>query len=151
MIKIDYNLTGAGWAECSVESDHQTITISASYLGDALGDLASAVVEILSGQDETRASFWEEPGEYRWIFKKTDSYISLTIIEFNELMSKKKDNEGNVIFQKICTTNELQSAMKECLDRVLVNDSPESYKDKWVEHDFPSEAHAKLGHMNRPL
>jgi hypothetical protein len=68
-LAFSYQLQGHGWAECRLEIDDQHATLTASYLSDALGDLASATTAALRGHPRPTASFAEEPGEYRWIFE----------------------------------------------------------------------------------
>ena len=41
-VEFSYELTGAGWAECTLRIGEQCVTVTASYLSDALGDLAAA-------------------------------------------------------------------------------------------------------------
>jgi len=42
-VQISYELAGTGWAECVIRINDATATVTASYLSDALDDLASAV------------------------------------------------------------------------------------------------------------
>lgn len=49
MLKIDFRLTGSGWAECTVHADSHECEVSASYISDALGKLVLAGVAVLAG------------------------------------------------------------------------------------------------------
>ena len=66
MLKIDFRLTGSGWAECTVHADGCECEVSASYLSDALGKLVLAGVAVLADAQSVAVGFDEEPGEYRW-------------------------------------------------------------------------------------
>lgn len=148
MIEIRYRLVGTGWAECRVADVDKSVTVTASYLSDALASLADAVLAMLNGAKEARASFDEEPGEYRWVFNRrgdaSDSPISVWIFEFQHLWSDKADEEGELIFETSCPVIELAKAAVECLDEVKQMDGEVGYKEKWVEHDFPARTYAQL-------
>ncbi len=147
MIEISYKLVGTGWAECKVTDENKQVTVTASYLSDALGALSEAVLNMMTGVHETRASFDEEPGEYRWVFTRqndSDDKVHLQIIEFTELWSGKPDEDGAVIFESSCSADQLGKAMVTCLDAVKDIYGDAGYKEKWVEHEFPSKTHAQL-------
>jgi hypothetical protein len=148
MIEIRYRLVGTGWAECRVADVDKSVTVTASYLSDALASLADSVLAMLNGAKEARASFDEEPGEYRWVFNRrgdaSDSPISLCILEFQDLWSNKPDEEGQLIFETLCPITELAAAVVKCLDEVKQTYGEAGYKEKWVEHDFPARTYAQL-------
>jgi hypothetical protein len=85
-LSIAYRLAGAGWADCTLESDGTSAKVSASYLSNALGNLVLSAVAVASGFRITEFGFDEEPGEYRWVIEAVDnSVIRLRILEFKEL------------------------------------------------------------------
>jgi hypothetical protein len=59
-VKVDYRLTGAGWAECEVEIAGQRTGMLAGYLGDALSDLLAATTAVVRGAEEQTFSFEED-------------------------------------------------------------------------------------------
>jgi hypothetical protein len=68
-IDLHYELTGTGWSECRVVIGESRCDLTASYLSDALGDLAAAVEDVLRWPGvDARAVFVEEPGEFGWRF-----------------------------------------------------------------------------------
>jgi hypothetical protein len=46
-VDLHYDLTGTGWSECRVSIGDSRCDLTASYLSDALGDLAAAVEDVL--------------------------------------------------------------------------------------------------------
>ena len=138
MIKIDYILTGTGWSKCTISTDDISTTISASYLGDALGNLLSAILKLINGEKEATISFDEEPGEYRWRFKTTsDKIVHLTILEFDELWGNKPDSEGRKVFDTECQLRDLTAAVFNTAQKILLEYGEEGYIQKWIEHPFP--------------
>jgi hypothetical protein len=69
-LSISFKLIGPGWADCNVSIGNQFIASTASYLEDALGNLADATLRIAQGENSAYAIFAEEPSEYRWKFTK---------------------------------------------------------------------------------
>jgi len=134
---IDYRLVGTGWSECRVASDASEVSVSASYLGDALGGLASATLKLLNGSARACCSFDEEPGEYRWVFEAASGMLSVRILEFQRLWSNAPDSEGTEIFRWSGAVLEFSAAVFVALSRVLSEEGVVGYKAKWAEHDFP--------------
>jgi hypothetical protein len=140
-IQIEYSLTGTGWSNCRITIGETSCAISASYLSDALGELADAIRHIVCGADRARTSFDEEPGEFRWIFLRNDQCVEVSILFFEELWGGKTDEQGRVLFNGTCSVSELSLAMKNMLEDVLTKNGIKGYKEKWVEHDFPTDAY----------
>lgn len=114
------------------------MTVTASYLSDALRSLISAVCRILNGVSEATASFDEEPGEYRWrIFRIDNDMIRLLILEFSDLWSNKPDSEGKPIFDVKCRLRTFAGAVYDGCQRLLAEHGHNGYRDKWLEHEFP--------------
>lgn len=53
-VQFSYDLVGAGWANCAIGVDDASATVTASYLSDALDDLASAVSATLRTSTRNR-------------------------------------------------------------------------------------------------
>lgn len=103
-MRIDYRLSGTGWADATVSDGEASAELSASYLADALGDLLRAVVALTEGAAEARCSWAEEPGEYRWIFARRGDDVSLRILGF--LRGQRSDAEGE---EQFATTRPLRT------------------------------------------
>jgi hypothetical protein len=137
-VQISYDIVGAGWAKCTIRVDDACATVTASYLSDALDDLASAVAASLRGHPHATASFTEEPGEYRWIFEPvSEGRVSVRILEFKEMWGGRPDEDGTVIFHAQCRLRTLAGAVLSELQRLERAYGFAGYREKWVEHDFP--------------
>jgi len=138
VMKFEYELNGTGWADATIRGEDSSANVSASYLSDALGNFARGILAILHDTGEARFSFDEEPGEYRWIFKKTEeSKFRLTILEFRELWGNKPDTEGKMIFEETCSSLEFGMMALKTLEDVLYQHGEKGYKDNWTNHEFP--------------
>lgn len=74
-MKIDYRLTGTGWAECDITLKDKQYTFEAGYLTDALGEILEALLNInplyteeCYIEDGTGAKWDAEPVETDWNF-----------------------------------------------------------------------------------
>src|SRR5690242_14123322 len=107
-----------------IEVGEATATLTASYLTDALDDLAGAVVALLRGDEQSTAIFAEEPGEYRWQFVRK----GLEGIEIR------------IHFVGHSTVSPLRTAAAAVLyglQSLLGEYGVAEYKEHWVLHDFP--------------
>lgn len=64
-----------------MSDDARSVTLTASCLSNALGDLLDAVERLLSGATEVRCSWSQEPGESRWVFRVSRGAIDLQILQ----------------------------------------------------------------------
>lgn len=138
-LAIEYRLLNAGWAECTVRVGSISQELSASYLSDALGNLVLAAVGVLAGLHCVATSFDEEPGEYRWVIERASGAdISLKVVAFDELWANKPNSEGKVLVETTCHPLLFGEAVHRAATAVLAEHGEAGYREKWVEHDFPS-------------
>src|SRR6185437_14618089 len=131
-MKFHYDLTGIGWVDCTIEIGEATATATASYLSDALDELAGAVVALLRGNEQSTATFVDEPGEYRWEFARERSDGVRIRIRFL--------GAGSVnypIFEAETLLGTFAGALLSELERLLREYGTAGYKERWVRHDFP--------------
>jgi hypothetical protein len=138
-VDLHYDLTGTGWSECRFSIGDAHCDLTASYLSDALGDLAAAVEDVLRWPGvDSRAVFVEEPGEYRWRFVSAgEDRVVVKIVEFPD-WGRKQDSAGKVIFESECRRRDLGRAMAAELRRIQATLGENGYREKWVNHDFPT-------------
>jgi hypothetical protein len=142
---IDYRLTGHGWATCTVRFGEAQCEISASYLSDALGRLVLGAAAVASGLHSVSIGFDEEPGEYRWVVTEVaPSEVQVTILAFDDLWSRLPDVQGRQMFDFICDPSDFAEAVWLAAARVREAWPAEAYREKWGEHEFPTEALALL-------
>jgi hypothetical protein len=139
-VDFHYELTGTGWSECRLAIGSSRCQVTASYLSDALEELASAVEDVLRRPDvDARAVFMEEPGEYRWRFVHAGpARVRVKIIEFAD-WNEMDDAEGKVIFDAECDRRALGESVAKELRRLLTTHGARGYRKKWVENGFPTQ------------
>ena len=140
-MEFTYRVTGTGWAEARVADGPVAVTITASYLEDALGELLEAIGLLLEGADGARCSWQEEPREYRWIFHRAGSDVRLRVIAFADMYSREPDESGTVVFETTAPLRDVASAIAGGAQEVLDEHGEAEYLRRWVDHPFP------VGHL----
>jgi hypothetical protein len=138
-VEFSYRLTGSGWAEARIADEQAWVTLPASYLSDALGVLLEAVGVLLEGGAESRCSWEEEPGEYRWIFQRRDDSIHLRVLAFRDQMAEEPDDQGALVFETTQPLREIAGAIADGAEAVLTEYGEAEYLRRWVEHPFPAD------------
>lgn len=138
MLTFDYSLVGTGWAAARLTDAESAVEVTASYLEDALGDLLLAVWCIGTGDAEARASWAEEPGEYRWVFQREDDRVRLEILAFEELYGNRPDSHGASVFVTEQPLGVVLDAFLRGAETVLAEWGEVAYRERWVDHDFPN-------------
>lgn len=149
-----YNLTGMGWAECRIVTDDADVTVTASYLSDALADLAKAVLALGNGKEIVLTAFAEEPGEFEWIFERygADNVI-ISIKDFPHRIPLMKtlpkgfrydpDKDSKCILEVRCSVQELIAALVSAMDNLVKEYGKAGYKRRWG-FPFPTVQYNKL-------
>jgi len=137
-VDFSYRLTGKGWAEARIADDDSWAILTASYLSDALGDLLEAIGVLLEGAPEARCSWEEEPGEYRWIFRRSGHDVHLTVLAFPDQLARQPDEQGRLVFRTIQPLRVIALVIADGAAAVLNEYDEDRYNEEWVEAPFPA-------------
>ena len=141
---LSYILGQAGWATVTISHDTQRLEMNASYLSDSLPEMTQAAICLLEGADSVRFFFEDEPGEHRCIVCRTgDSEAKIRILWFDDCAGF-PDERGSEVFFCTCSIARFCGEVLACLQRLLDEHGVDGYKQKWVEHDFPTERLERL-------
>ncbi|MCL6293532.1 hypothetical protein [Jejuia spongiicola] len=147
MFSIEYKITGAGWATVKISNNEKTVTMDVSYLYDSLKELTQSAIDIKTKQMR-KVLFMEEPGEFLLLLNRSDT----NIIDY-ELRWYEDWNEWNLVDEdnfKLVLKGETTIAkyinqVRNVLKGILNELTPEEYKEKWINHEFPMEECKLLG------
>jgi hypothetical protein len=150
--KLNYKITGQGWAACDVELGEQKVVATASYLDDTFGQLVSATLLLRQGAHMSCVSFPEEPGEYRWVFEKIpceSGGVRIRIWVFPELWSYLPESEGEKILDGVVEAKLFFRSMLSMIENVYAEYGEQGYKEKWNgdEMPFPMELYNELARL----
>ncbi|HZT99097.1 MAG TPA: hypothetical protein VFA10_05525 [Ktedonobacteraceae bacterium] len=91
-----------GWWQAVLSDGIQEVTITASYTPqEPLLPLLWAIRSLLLGADESTCIWWEEPGQYRWLFSRTEKQLHIYIVWFDE-HRRLSDRKGEAILRMEC-------------------------------------------------
>lgn len=164
MLKLEYELTGKGWATASIDNGDQRAEHRISYIGPGLEELLQAALGLTENKRRTIASFEDEPGENRWVFRVErvgtvflvisfyDHLFSNPEVEEDERELRKRedlpeddpDDPAMVLFAAYVHLPELLQAVSAAAEAVLEKYGAAGYKTEWLEGDFPEEELRKL-------
>jgi hypothetical protein len=148
MIRFEYRLTGHGWSEATIADRDTKVELTASYLSDALGNLARAVVRLMRGMEQARVSWDEEPGEYRWLMVRTDERVSIRILWFDSQFPERPDQEGRTVFETSCRLVDLAGQVTSQLLVLLETLGEAEYIRQWG-MEFPRNEYEALVSLRR--
>ena len=137
---FDFELTGRGWASATIEAQDRSVTLRASYLGDALGDLLGAMLLLLAGVEEARCSWPQEPGEVRWVLSAADEAVRVQVIDFHRDMGTHAGEVGQLLFDETGATYEVASAIAKGARRALDQYGEDGYLERWVLYPYPTKS-----------
>ncbi len=80
---FDYSYQGQGWGEAHISDGLKSYGFAPSYvLNDPLYELTKAIAGLLCGEKETRCRWFEEPSELRWVLKRDEEELDISILSF---------------------------------------------------------------------
>jgi len=145
--KIEYSLTGAGWAEATVRTRSQSVSMVVSYLHDTLFDLVTASNLLLKGAHEADVILMDEPGEHHIMLRSSDRVnLDIEIRRFNDWASWNmypKENYKTILSTHDTIPNFATQIFRNA-SRILATYGLAGYKEKWIEDEFPEEAFNRL-------
>jgi hypothetical protein len=142
---FSYRLIGSGWAEARIADQTTSAAMTASYLTDALGDLLSALAVLKRGESDSERFSWDgEPAEFRWILRRDGDEVDVSILWFQDIYKPQHDDVGRVLFATRQPLAELLRAVSAGAARLLEDIGEDGYRERWVEHAFPTVALAEL-------
>lgn len=147
MLDLSYNLGNHGWATACASNGDQHVEMTASYLSDALGDFARAVRGLMRGTPETTFCLLDEPGEHRIILKRDGETVHVTVYWFEDEGASL--SHGKVVLAAECSVGELATTGINCLRKVLDTHGEAGYRERWKEHDFPTQEYRDILKLRR--
>jgi hypothetical protein len=142
-MEFSYRIAFIGEVEARLADECDTATVTASWVTeDTLGDLLEALVALLEGAAETRCSWEEEPGEYRWIFTRTNGQVELRVLGFADLDDHEPDERGELVFATRQDLQVLAAAIVDGITAMLAEYGEDGYQE-WMD-PFPTQMLARL-------
>ncbi|MFT4175478.1 MAG: hypothetical protein QM627_02370 [Luteolibacter sp.] len=148
---LTYDLEGVGWATVQIQDGKNKVDVTVSYLHDTLRELGEAALALRNGADSVRVVFMDEPGEVHFLGKRRGDSIDYELRWFHDWNSwgMHPDDQfktfqiGSLTIVKFCEEVQKEFAA------LLAEYGVEGYKEKWREHEFPTDLFRELKRSKR--
>ena len=146
---FSYRLEKAGWSTATVSDGEHTLTLNASYLSDALGDLTRAVIALLRGAEQAVLLWHEEPGVVEWRFERRGDDVNVYVTQFDDWNRYRSFRARQVepSFRVQCPLSRLAAEVLDELWHIYEAVGIDGYKERWEKHAFPLEEYRELGDL----
>ena len=118
--------------------------LTASYIGDALGDLVRAGLEIADGRKAARVTWALEPGCFRWRFDRRGADLDVEIWRYAEDWRADSEADGSLVLHAECTVLAMCRAISAAAHSVLDVHGVDGYLAEWGPTAFPVNDLAQL-------
>jgi hypothetical protein len=145
--RVEYEVGEAGWATCRVAFAERAVEITASYLHDSLHQLCDVVASIALGAKHGTVVFMDEPGEHHLKLERvSETDVTVGVIWHDDWTSwgMGSDSTGRVVLEGITTVAHLRGQTYSAARRILDSLGAQEYKRRWIQHEFPEAAYARL-------
>ena len=139
MISLVYNLGEAGWATAIIGNGSLMQHIRISYLHDSLKQLAESALFIKEDKAK-RVIFMDEPGEHHLVISKcSEKEIAYELRWYNDHTDWNaiEDDKFILILSGKTTTINYVNEVRHILKTIWERYGSQSYKEKWINHEFP--------------
>lgn len=143
---LTYDVEDAGWAEASVRNCAGQHRMTVSYLHDSLSDLAEMAISLLQGEVSSQALLMDEPGEHVFFVTINGEQAQYELRYFADWASMGcvEEDDYKIITKGECVVQHLANQVFLILQKIDADLGPVVYKQRWVEHDFPTEEYQYL-------
>ena len=148
---LTYELCGAGWADVRIQDGAEQIDVTVSYLHDSLRELAMAARALCYGATQTRVVFMNEPGEIQLHLLRSDETVDFEARWYGDWNSwgMHPDDKYKLLLRGTTTVKRFVGEVYSVLCSLSKEYGLDEYKEKWIEHDFPSDLLNELTKMRQ--
>ena len=139
--RISGELEAVGWIAATISARGSEVNIRASYMGDALADIARAAIALAQPTDAVQRVLWaHEPGYWKWWLIRTPNSVQVAITKVTEEL----DPEGPPVFEATVSYEQLASAVARSMRTIIDTVGDDGYRELWYMHPFPHTELAQL-------
>lgn len=145
MLRIGFELEGEGRGVLTLTVDDRQVRLAAGDVSDPLGDLASAVLALLTGRRETAFSTFDPPAEHLWRLRQTGRGAVVLEVEYSDgCVELEPGAPRTSLLAVTLPLRDVAVAMLELLEGISRSHGVAGYRQIWRTHPFPSAQRAKL-------
>ncbi len=142
MFRFTYQVLNSGWADGIINNGEISVSVTASYLHDSLGELADAALELSKGAGSAMVVFMDEPGEHQLLLHRSSDQIFYEVRWFDDWESWGifPSDKFESLLTGQASIDEFLTQIRSTLAEILSLHGFDGYKIRWIEHDFSIEA-----------
>jgi hypothetical protein len=148
MLRFECRSLEHGTLMATIADRERSVDLLASFISDGLGDLVRAVIGLLLWQNQTRAVWAEEPGEYRWVLTRSDEMVAIRVLWFTDTFSYLADERGEPVFSTTARLVDLAGQVTSQLRALLERLGEDGYQEQWS-YPFPRTEYETLLRLRR--
>jgi len=138
VIRFDFQLCGAGWAEVTISDSMVTLVHGAGDATDPLGDLGDALVRLATGGDRAEVLFLEDDTEHRWILERAGhDGLHLDVVRADGCTELDPGRPTRLVFRATGSLSRLAQDYSNCLSGIRRTHGIAGYEALWATHRFP--------------
>lgn len=143
---IEYILGNHGWATVKFSNHIGICESPVSYLHDSLDQLADMAIELNRGLPDAKAVFMDEPGELQLCVQTQNTEVTYEVRQYKDWSSwgMHPQDSYNVILSGTCSLKRVVQQINKVLWKIYTEIGPAEYKERWIEHDFPTEKYQRI-------
>jgi hypothetical protein len=147
---LSYILHEAGWATATIEHDGRHREMRVSYLSDAVLNMLDAAIGLVNNGREVRFNFMDEPGEHECVVTRTGpDAVRIRVVWYKDWIGL-SDEPGEEVFACDGGATQFCERVFACCKRLLDEHGEDGYKERWIEHEFPTETFEQLSRLLYP-
>ncbi|MET7952012.1 hypothetical protein [Micromonospora sp. NPDC005324] len=146
VLSLDWEVKNVGLADLHWVVGSDGLTVHTTYLGDGLGSLMQAAVDLQLGSSATVALLQAEPAATWFIFSGATDEVYVQIVQFDDVQSEDRRWSGGISrWRGRVEVAGLISAVRRMAEEALARaGSLDRYQRNWGGIPFPSEKLAAL-------
>jgi len=145
VLRIGFELEGEGRGILSLTTDDLEVRVAAGDASDPLGDLAAAVVALLTGQREAAFSTFDPPAEHLWRLRQTGRGAVVFEVERSDAcVDLEPGAPRRSLLAVTLALRDVAVAVLELLEGISRSHGVAGYRQIWRSHAFPSAQRARL-------
>ncbi|MER5478755.1 hypothetical protein ABT026_17570 [Streptomyces sp. NPDC002734] len=139
-LHFSWELSGSGWATYRIWDGSTKHQDEVSYCTNALADLLKGVTGLYAPHGIQRFSFDLEPAEARWILRRRNGEVHITIRRFPDMSTSfgAPDGMGTLMWTSTRPRTHLAHAVLMAAEKVRRTHGEDGYLRKWRQHAFPT-------------
>ena len=139
MLRLEFHLCGAGWAEVTVCADDDCLTHAVSDATDVLGDLGAALADLATGGEHAEILMLDDDdAQHRWVLERAGhDGLHLEVFRAEGCTELEPGRPQRLVFEAHGSLQGLARSWAGCLSNIARTHGIAGYNEMWGANQFP--------------